>query len=74
MILRLGLGLVPPTAALALAGVPVAVTADAGFPLLGWLSFVAVAGLGGMAVALWMRMFSQLAPRREAERDRAPFA
>lgn len=30
------------------------------FPLLGWLSFVAVAGLGLMPIALWMRLRSRL--------------
>ena len=30
--------------------------ADPGFPLLGWLSFVAVAGLGAVPVGLWARL------------------
>lgn len=30
--------------------------ADSGFPLIGWLSFVAVIGLGAMPVALWLRL------------------
>jgi hypothetical protein len=31
---------------------------SAGFPLLGWLSFLAVAALGLMPIALWMRFRS----------------
>jgi hypothetical protein len=32
---------------------------DAGFPLLGWLSYVAVAGLGAMPIVLWIRFQRQ---------------
>jgi len=42
---------------------PLAGTSDpasSGFPLLGWLSFVAVAGLGAMPVALWLRLRGRL--------------
>jgi hypothetical protein len=31
-----------------------------GFPLLGWLSFAAVAGLGAMPIVLWMRQRTRL--------------
>ena len=38
-----------------------ATTAEsAGFPLIGWLSFIAVAGLGLMPILLWMRFRSGL--------------
>ena len=33
---------------------------DGGFPLLGWLSFLAVAGLGAMAGGLWFKLRSKL--------------
>jgi hypothetical protein len=36
---------------------------DSGFPLLGWLSFVAVAGLGAMPILLWLRFRSGNANR-----------
>jgi hypothetical protein len=61
--LALGVGLISLTAtpALACSCEPFVLTAgssepsDSGFPLLGWLSLVAVLGLGLMPVALWVR-------------------
>ena len=37
-----------------------------GFPLLGWLSLAAVAGLGAMAVAVWLRLASLVRTSRRS--------
>ena len=33
---------------------------DPGFPLVGWISFAGVAGLGAMPIALWLRLRGRL--------------